>query len=92
MTFHHPSINQFFGFTKHNVIPFVCIDNPLVYVQKQNAWDTSKLFGLFKRFENAAEALKTFFEALQKFPTILTKEFAELYEAKSAAEAEILDA
>ena len=43
-------------------------------------------------FLSSAESLIKFFEAIQNFPTILTTAFAELYEAKSAAEAEILDA
>jgi hypothetical protein len=34
MSFHHPSVNEFFGFDEMHVIPFICIDNPLVYVLK----------------------------------------------------------
>ena len=32
MNFHHPSVNQFFGFQNSTIIPFIVLDNPLVYV------------------------------------------------------------
>ena len=34
MSFHHPSVNELFGFKEDKLIPYVCIDNPLVYVLK----------------------------------------------------------
>jgi hypothetical protein len=34
MNFPHPSVNELFGFNDLKKIPFICIDNPLAYMQK----------------------------------------------------------
>jgi hypothetical protein len=67
MTFDHPSVNEFFGFPKNHVMPYICIDNPLVYTNKakdllkksnQNAaWDLDTLKSLMLKFESSAEEL-----------------------------------
>lgn len=56
MNFRHPCVNEYFGFQKDHMIPFMCIDNPIVYIEKaQNsmrengenaAWDEAELKGI----------------------------------------------
>jgi len=56
MNFRHPCVNEYFGFQKDIIIPFMCIDNPIVYIEKaQNsmrengenaAWDEAELKGI----------------------------------------------
>jgi len=81
-------------------IPFICLDNPLVYVLKakegviKSGSDAvlaeNKVKSLQKQFEFAAESLDEFFKELERFPTVLTKEFNILYQAKSKVEADII--
>jgi hypothetical protein len=60
--FDHCSVNKFFGFPAEHVLPYICIDNPLVYANKftllQNrnnaAWDQDTLKALTLKFESSA--------------------------------------
>ena len=35
LNFDHSTLNKIFGIDQNEVIPFVCIDNPLVYMEKE---------------------------------------------------------
>jgi len=68
MKFPHPSVNELFGFDNLQKIPFICIDNPLVYMQKaQESMSKngpyafrhpSELKSLSQQFDSAAESLE----------------------------------
>jgi hypothetical protein len=68
MNFPHPSVNGLFGFNDLQKIPFICIDNPLVYMQKAQEsmskygpntnWAASELKSLSQQFDSAAESLE----------------------------------
>ena len=102
MNFDHPSVNKFFGFGDEHRIPFICIDNPLVFAIRaqekfksygnNDDWDETEIDDLKKQFESAAESLGKFFKTLEKFPLVLTHQFRDLYNAKSNVEAVVLDA
>lgn len=74
MTFDHPSVNEFFGFQNDYLMPYICIDNPLVYTNKakiqlqksneNNAWNLDMLKSLMLKFESSAEELKKLFDYL----------------------------
>jgi hypothetical protein len=83
MSFDHCSFNKFFGFPPNQVLPYICIDNPLVYTKKakshvqkyQNgAWDSDVLKSLMFKFEISAEELQKLFYFLQGCNFLLTQE------------------
>ena len=99
LTFDHQSLNLLFGFQKNHVMPYICIDNPLVYtnkvqamLKKQNdaSWNVNTLKSLMLQFESSAEELHKLFGYLQKYEVVLTNTFKELYDQLSDLEAVIL--
>lgn len=101
MNFHHHELNKLFGFADDHYIPSVCIDNPLVFVEKaqksmkkmaRKALHESVLQDLLQQFEISADSFKQFFDKLQSFPLVKTLEFSNLYDAKKEAENRVIEA
>ena len=83
MNFDHSSLNELLGMEHTREIPFICINNPFVYVEKDKmrlfkggqSWTAPELKNLLGKFESSAEALDKFFNVLKEFEIINTKAF-----------------
>ena len=104
MTFEHLSLNAIFGFPDSHAIPFICIDNPLHYVFKEQersraktkleaseaAFQNKVIQSVLQKLLTSADAFDDFFKQLEKWGQVLTHEFSNLYKAQSEAEAQVI--